>query len=204
YVVLTGIAPVSVKTIRVNGVELMPTWTTVTQWSLRLALSSGTNTLNVEGLDRLGNVVTNGTDSLRITYTGTPALPADSLVINELMYHPAVPDTEFIEIYNRSPTTAFDLTGYRLDGLDFTFVPGTVIAPTGFVVVAKSRLAFGKAYGFGILVAGEFGGRFDPAGETIRLIQPGPTAGSEQVIDAVTYDNDPPWPTAADGPGLAL
>jgi hypothetical protein len=204
FVVLTGTAPVSVKTIRVNGVASVPTWTTVTQWSLRLALSSGTNALTVDGLDRLGNVVTNGTDSLRIYYTGTPARPAESIVINELMYHPAGPDTEFVEIYNLSSTTAFDLTGYRLNGLDFTFSPGTVIAPTGFVVVVKSRLAFGKAFGFGIPVAGEFGGSFDRGGETISLIQPGPTPASDQVIDAVTYDDDSPWPAAADGTGPSL
>jgi hypothetical protein len=67
-----------------------------------------------------------------VTYTGAGAAPEAHLAINEIMYHPAVPDTEFLEIHNTSTTHAFDLTGFRLRGVDFDFEPGTIIEPNGF------------------------------------------------------------------------
>jgi fibronectin type 3 domain-containing protein len=202
-VMLTGTAPIGVRTIKVNGVEYSVTWTSVTQWSLTLALDSGLNMLLVQGFDRLGNLVSTASMTNRLTFTGTNALPEDSLVINEIMYNPAVPGAEFVELYNRSATTAFNLANYRFNGLDFTFPHGTLISPGGFLIIVKDRSAFGQTYGFGIPIAGEFDGSLDNGGETLSLVRPG-LGGGEEMIDVVTYDDDPPWPAQADGTGPSL
>src|SRR6059058_1451641 len=50
-VTLTGTAPIDVRAITINGVSYPVTWTAVTRWSMAVALSAGTNTLVVHGLD---------------------------------------------------------------------------------------------------------------------------------------------------------
>jgi hypothetical protein len=68
-------------------------------------------------------------------------------------------------------------------------------------VVVKDLIAFGRAYGAAPFVVGQYGGSFDEGGETISLIQRGATPAEDRVIDVVGYDDDPPWPAAADGTG---
>src|SRR5207247_8389559 len=112
--------------------------------------------------------------------------------INEIMYHPAVSNAAYIELYNSSSLVAFDLSTWRLDGLDYTFPAGTVISPKQFLIVAKNRAVFASTYGSSIPVIGEFNGNFDPDGEKIALVKPGATPDLEEVIDAVRYDAIPP------------
>src|SRR5204863_2065126 len=80
---LSGTAPIEVKGIRVNGVEYPVTWTSVTNWSLRLVLGAGQNSITLEGYDPSGTVLTNHTDSINITYNGTVGSPDGQVVINE-------------------------------------------------------------------------------------------------------------------------
>ena len=120
------------------------------------------------------------------------------------MYRPPTPDAEFIELFNNSSSSVFDLSNFRLNGADFTFAPGTIILPNGFVVIAKDRTVFGATYGGSIPIAGVFAGRLDNGGETLTLLEPGPTADQEIVVARVRYDNVPPWPALADGTGASL
>ena len=204
YITLTGTAPVTVKTIEINGVEYPVTWTGVTTWTLNYALGPGSNALTIQGYDLRGNPIAGASDTITVTYTGPTELPQDKLVINEIMYNSAVPDGGFIEIYNRSTTVAFDLSNYRLNGADFTFDEGTIVQPGAYLVIAKDRAAFAAIYGSSIPVAGVYHGTLDNGGETLQIIQPGVTPDQDVVIDEVTYDNDPPWPGQADGFGPSL
>jgi len=199
---LTGTAPIAVKTIRINGVDYEVTWTSVNTWRVSVALAPGLSTLAVQGIDPKGNAVAGASDTIRVTFTGTPDAPENSLVINEIMYNPPTPGAEFVEILNRSTTTAFDLTGCRLNGADFNFAPGTVIAPGEFFVIAKDRRVFARVYGTAVPVRDEFNGSLDGGGETLSLVRIVGT--NEFVINRVTYDDDPPWPAAADGGGSSL
>ncbi len=203
-VTLTGNAPVQVKTIKINGVAYPVTWTSLTQWTLQYALGPGANALNLQAFDSYGNLIGGLSDSITITYTGVAQLPQDHLVINEIMYNPAAPDAEFIEIHNRSTLTAFDLSNYRLNGVGFNFPEGTIIPPNGFVLAVENHAAFLSAFGLGLPVAGVYSGALDNGGETLRLIRPGATPELDLLIDEVTYDDDPPWPVIADGFGPSL
>jgi hypothetical protein len=201
---LVGTAPLEVRTLVINGAPQPVIWTSVTNWSVKLALAGGTNTLTVQGLDRAGRLVTGATDTIRVNYTGLVESPEGRLVINEIMYHPAVPDAGYVEMHNTSTTSAFDLSGWRLRGADFTFPAGSVITPGGFLVVANDRVAFAAAYGGFVAVVGEFSGQLKNRGETLTLVQPGATPAEDRVVDQVTYDRAAPWPAAADGTGASL
>ncbi|HYV32141.1 MAG TPA: CotH kinase family protein, partial [Candidatus Binatia bacterium] len=201
---LTGTAPVTVHTITVNGAVYWPTWTTVNAWRLLIPVTAGPSVLNLAGLDRFGNVVSNATRAITVNYTGADELAEDNVVFNEIMYHPVIPGAGYVELFNRSTNYSFDLSGWRLHGVDFTFPAGTIIASRGLLVICQDRAAFATAYGWGIPVVGQFAGRLDNGGETLSLIQPGPTPGQDLVVDRVTYDDAPPWPAAADGQGASL
>src|SRR5678815_678252 len=141
YITLTGTAPVNVKWLQINGVTYDVNWTSVTQWSVTVVLQPGVNNLVVQGLDLNGQPIGSAFDSIRVTFTGTAELAEQSLVINEIMYHPADANAEFVEIYNCSLTSAFSLAGYRLEGVAFSFPSSAVILPDGFVVIAQDPLA---------------------------------------------------------------
>jgi len=204
YVTLTGTAPVDVRTIRVNGVAYDITWPSINAWTLRVPLSQSVNNLSLLAYDATGKLIAGLSDSITVTFTGSVELPQTYLAINEVMFNPATPNAEFVEIHNRSTLTTFDLSGYRLNGVDFIFPEGTVIPPNGFVVAVENLSAFQASYGFAPPVAGVYNGTLDNGGETLQLIKPGATPAADLLIDQVTYDDDAPWPTSADGFGPSL
>ncbi len=196
-VTLSGSAPVRVKTITVNGVAWPVTWSSLTGWTLRVPVSAATNSLQVAGLDLHGNLVTNTSFTVTAVVNVVPASPVGQLVFNEIMFHAARPDGEYVEIYNRSTNTTYDLSGWRVNGLDYTFPPGSFLAPRSYLVLAKNRSAFATAYDNGVSVFGEFGGELQLDGETLTLIQPGLTPAEEVVVDRVRYEGALLWPAAA-------
>ena len=203
-ITLTGTAPVEIKTIKVNGATFPVTWTSVNSWTLRYALPGPTNNLVIQGFDNKGNPVSEAFDNINVAFTGATEKAEDRLVINEIMYNPAVPDAEFVELHNTSRNFAFDLSYHRLSGIDFAFSEGTLIPPGGFLVIVKDPLIFAETYGNTIPVTGIYDGILDKRGETLSLVKRGVTATNDIVVESVTYDNDPPWPSAANGVGASL
>jgi hypothetical protein len=127
---------------------------------------------------------------------------AESLRITEIMYHPAdvddtEPNSEFIELRNVGDET-INLNLVRFtDGVDFTF--GEVELESGdFVLVVAGRAEFEEAYpDFDGLIAGEYEGRLDNAGEKIRLADAfGRTICEFKYQDA--------WYDITDGDGFSL
>ena len=203
-VTLTGTAPITVHTLTVNGVAVTPVWTTLHAWRITVPVMAGANALTIVGRDRYGNVISGASSTIAVTYTGVDDSPVGNIVINEIMYNPVIPEASFIELFNLSANTAFDLSGWRLNGIDFTFPSGTVLSNRGFLVICKNRTAFASAYGWGVPVLCEFDGHLDDGGETLSLIKPGATPAEDLLVDRVTYDDDPPWPPLADGLGPSL
>ncbi len=203
-ITLGGSAPVAVKTITVNSTAYPVTWTTVSNWTVRVVLAAGENNLTIEGMDRLGNPVVGASATLSATFTGADVSPVDVVVINEIMYNPLVPGSSFIELYNTSTTHSFDLSGWRLNGLDYTFPVGSVITNGQYLVLAKNTIALVNSLGNTVAVFDEFNGTLANDGETLTLSMPGSIPGEEIVVDRVTYDNLPPWPSAANGQGPSI
>jgi hypothetical protein len=125
-----------------------------------------------------------------------------NLVLGEIMYHPAAawPGTEFIEFVNigRVP---LDLTGVRFAaGLTFEFPPQTIVAAGGRVLVVENRAAFEAAYGPTPGIAGAYQpSNLSNGGELLQVVDDRGT-----VLESLTFDDVPPWPTEADGAGHSL
>jgi hypothetical protein len=203
-IVLSGTAPLEARTLLINGVPYPVSWTSVSNWSARVPLHAGLNTLSFTGLDAKGNPVASAAGTIRVTFTGVEELPQDRIALNEIHYHPAVAGSGFVELFNRSTTNAFDISGWRLSGAGFTFPSGAVLEPNSYAVVVEDLTSFTTAFGPMSSVVGEYGGRLQTGGETLSLIRPGGTPAEDVIIDQVTYDNLPPWPASADGLGYSL
>lgn len=201
---LTGRAPVGVATVTVNDVAYPLTWSSITNWSLQLMLTGGTNAFTVRGYDSQGNLLANATDSIVVNNTLPFERPQDFIRINEIMFDPRVPEAEFVELLNTSIYTTFDLSGWRFNGLDYEFPAATRMAPRSFLVLAKNRAACAAAYGTNVLVFGEYNGNLQANGETLTLVQPAQGTAGEVVVDKVRYSSDPPWTTNASGTGSSL
>jgi regulation of enolase protein 1 (concanavalin A-like superfamily) len=201
---ITGNAPFAVATIEVNGVPYLVKWTGYTTFSINVPLTQVTNTLVLVGKDLRGNPIPGTTDSITVTYNGAVPQARDFVSLNEIQYDPNLPNGSFIELFNRSTTTPFDLSNFRLEGVGYTFAEGAVIQPNSFLVLAKDRAAFSLAYGSTIPVFDVFPGSLDNGGETLRLVQPGGTPGTDVIITDVRYDQKLPWATNAAGFGPSL
>lgn len=137
----------------------------------------------------------------------TPNNPSDAqsfLVISEIMYHPADPnpDAEYIELMNISDTVTLDLSGVRFTaGIDFTFPPGSSLAPGARTLLVLDQPAFEAVHGTGLPVAGTFqnGSRLNNGSDRIKLED-----ANNSTIREFTYDDQVPWPVGADGNGYSL
>lgn len=200
---LSGTAPVDVRRFMVNGVEQSAVaFVSLSTWQLRVGLKQGANPITVEGYDRLGILV--ASDTITVTLSVAPPSPLGQLVINEIMYNPAVPDAGFVEIYNRSNTDSFDLRGWRMDGVGLTFPGGAIVKPGQHAVVAANLPVYQTTYGNAEMVLSEYPGALDDGGETLRLLMPGATTDTWVTVNEVAYDDGFPWPAQADGGGASL
>ena len=196
-VTLQGIAPVQVMSLTVNGETWPITWTGVTTWSLTLPVSAGNSVLIVRGYDRFGNFISGTSNTVNVVSTPPPPdSPVGNVVITEIMYNPPVPNGGFIELYNASTTTTFDLSGWEIDRPSYTFPPGSSIAPGAFLVLAQNRAAFASTYGATHPVFDTFIGNLLPDAQILTLIQPG---APDVIIDKVRYQSAAPWPTGTNG-----
>ena len=175
-VTLTGTAPVECSTLTVNGSPWRVTWTGVGAWQLQIALQAGSNTIVVAGLNEHGQPVAGSSETVNVVFAGVPDQARQKLVINEIMFQPAVPGASYVELYNLSATTAFDLSGWQWQGLSYTFPAGSIISPNSFLVLAGDSSAFASAYGAAAPFFDVFSGAVRP-GQLLALTQPGAMAG---------------------------
>ncbi|MCX8157923.1 MAG: lamin tail domain-containing protein [Verrucomicrobiae bacterium] len=196
-VTLTGTAPVTVQNILVNGVAWPVTWNSVSSWTLRLPVSAATNRLQITATDLRGRVLSNAAATVQAVVNVTPDSPAGNVIFTEIMAQPLQPGAEYVELFNRSVTTSFDMSGWRINGLDYTFPPGSYLAPRSYLVLVKNRWAYLAAYGLQAPLFDEYPGNLQAGGETLTLLMPGAEGGAEVVVDRVRYEGDLPWPAAA-------
>ncbi len=186
--VLEGDGWVDVRDIRLNGSpESLPvTWLDQNSWRITVPLGIGLNTVTLTAHDGRGIQV--GTDTVAITNTSTTeqAGPANT-VVSEIHYHPATPaEAEFVEVMNISPVNFVDLSGCLFTaGIDYSFPAGTVLSPGARLTISAMQFLNDTA--------------LNNAGERLRLEAPGGV-----IIKNFTFDDDPPWPAAADGLGPSL
>jgi len=138
--------------------------------------------------------------------TASAADPYLDVVISELMYNPpgtvSVGDedveNEYVELTNRGLQTV-DLGGWKIgDGIRYTFLGGTMIAPGARLVIAKVPTSAQTQYGItGVL--GPYDGQLDNDGERIELRN-----ADDGLVCEVEYNDEAPWPTGGDDDGRSI
>jgi len=120
----------------------------------------------------------------------------DSLRISEIMYHPADPNTEFIELQNiGGEAININLVKFT-KGIDFTFGDQT-LTPGQHIVIVQDQPFFEAQYGTGLNIAGQYIGRLDNDGDRIEFQD---AVGT--VIQNFKYEDN--WYELTDGPGFSL
>jgi hypothetical protein len=114
---------------------------------------------------------------------------ADTLIISEIMFHPASDNDaqEYIELHNVG-AGPLPLLGWKLtSGVGFEF-PAVIIPPGGYLIVAADPLVFEATHGAGSIVTGPWRGRLSNSGERIRIED---ALGKE--ADDITYSDQGDW-----------
>ncbi|MGQ9589817.1 MAG: lamin tail domain-containing protein [Planctomycetota bacterium] len=123
------------------------------------------------------------------------------VVVSEIHYRPSEGDEfEFLELHNWG-SQEVDLSGWRIsEGVRLRFPSGTKIAGGGYIVLCGFPSYVASWYGIpeSKLIAWE-GGSLDNAGERIVLRD-----ALGLLVDEVAYEDQTPWPAAADGTGPSL
>lgn len=131
------------------------------------------------------------------------------LIINEVMYNPAAGGSEFIELLSRT-NGPLDISGWTVEGAEFTFPSGTVVAANSFILLLRTNVTtvdgFRTRYEVPAAVP-IFGFEFilENGGEPLSISKPNelPTEPLIQV-EYVRYNNKLPWPVESDGKGPSL
>ncbi len=123
-----------------------------------------------------------------------------SIVINEIMVEPVSGhrDGEFIELYNKGDA-AVNLTSWAIEeGITFTFPPGTLLAPGGYLVIAANPTLTAAAFP-AATVLGPYAGNLSNSGEYIRVVD-----AWDNTVDEVHFHTGGDWPHLAAGGGSSL
>src|SRR5438067_7586707 len=141
------------------------------------------------------------------------------IVINEPIYNPISDDDDdqYIELYNKG-TNSMNLGGWQFTaGVNFTFPSNTIIAPAGYLVVARNATNLLAHYGnlnAGNTV-GNYTGKLSHNGERLALAMADPfvktnshgnlTTNTIYVVeDEVTFGAGGRWGQWASGGGSSL
>ncbi|MCL4176448.1 MAG: lamin tail domain-containing protein [Verrucomicrobia bacterium] len=138
------------------------------------------------------------------------------VVINEILYHPAWGQDEYVELKNIAATNVplYDplnpANTWSLSGFGFDLPTGVVLPPQGLLVISRlDPASFRAKYSVpaAVQVFGPTTGILQNDGENLELRRPdapNPDGVPYLTVDAVRYQDQAPWPIAADGEGAAL
>ncbi|HWN96270.1 MAG TPA: lamin tail domain-containing protein, partial [Methylomirabilota bacterium] len=167
--------------------------------------SHNTNQLTTAAFRDISTVTNPTTNTMRLASEPlSQSSRRTSLVISEIMYHPAERadgrNTEFVELFNTLGEPA-DISGYRLSGeVEYTFPPNTILPGGGFLVVARVPADLESIYGItGVLGPFANTNNLPNNSGTIRLRH-----RTGAVFIEANYSSDFPYPLAADGSGHSL
>jgi len=181
---LAGAAWINVKNIRQEGnpFELNVGWNSITNWSTKIKLASGTNYVIVQGIDFSGDVV--ATDTITIVSTALPG--AKGFVINEFLAINSIVNTDnfgdyddWIELYNAGTNSKNTAGLFLTDSLSLPtkwMMPDTNVAPGGFVLIWADNETNQGAFhaSFKLSGNGEEIGFYDDSTSAIHTITYGP------------------------------
>jgi len=130
-------------------------------------------------------------------------MPAQAIVINEIMYNPPGTEEEkyeWLELYN-DYAVPLDIGGWSFsNGITYTFPDRTIMQGKSYLVICADIASMQALYGISkSALRGPFEGRLDNGGERIALAD-----RNGAVMAHVRYRDREPWPAGADGTGHSL
>ncbi len=140
--------------------------------------------------------------NLRAEYI--PDSTAETIIINEINYHPSTnfDPGEWVELLNNADH-AINLADWIFKdssaGNGFTIPKGVVLQPGEFLVLCHDTSLFRDCFPEAGKISGNFGFNLSNSGESIRIYDQ-----FGDLIDAVDYTDEMPWPTLPDGSGPTL
>jgi hypothetical protein len=123
------------------------------------------------------------------------------VVINEILYRARYYNIEFVELKNNL-YRALDLSGWRLENEAheaYVLPRGSIVEPLGYLVLSRDTRAVFEYYNIVNLAATDLPFSLDNGDDTLSLFD-----ASGELVDIVTYEDDPPWPLEPDGGGPSL
>ncbi|MBT4484621.1 MAG: T9SS type A sorting domain-containing protein, partial [Candidatus Latescibacteria bacterium] len=145
------------------------------------------------------------TDDLSVTaHFEADSSTLSTIVINEINYNSSSDfDTEdWIEFYNVGDS-AIDISNWIFKDDDdthkFVFSENTVIGPENYLVLCRDTSLFTTLFPDVPNYIGDMSFGLSSRGELIRIFD-----AHGEIVDSLTYDNNPPWSEAADGGGATL
>ena len=155
---------------------------------------SGARTKMLAGIEERRTQIANHTGGAEIP---TSQVAGRTLTITEVNYHPAPGGAEYLEVHNPS-STAVDISGWSVPALGLTARSGTVVPAQSYLTWTRDDAAFVATYGGSQLMAEQYPGALDDAGEEVSLFD------GARLVDTVSYSPSAPWPAGADGGGHSI
>ena len=141
----------------------------------------------------------------RFKSSGQPpqAVEPVPVVINEINYHSSesLDSGDWVELHNFGPAP-LEIAGWRLrdagNSPDFVLPPHLLLAGGGYVVLCRDSTDFRAVYPR-TDCTGNLPFGLSSRGDHLTLL-----TDLQEIIDAVAYDERPPWPTEPNGTGYTL
>ena len=142
----------------------------------------------------------------RFTPSGQPPSQPRPLpvVINEINYNSSetLDSGDWVELHNFG-STSLDISGWRLRDAGnppyFDLPPDVLLDGDGYVVLCRDSTAFREAYPRVGGCIGDFPFGLSSRGDHLTLL-----TDLGRIVDAVAYDERPPWPREPNGEGFTL
>ena len=175
---------------------------------LRAIPAAGYRFVRWEGLSQSSStdiqITLNENSQIRALFEPIVSTQTSEVVINEINYNAAddKDSDDWVELYNPNDYP-IDLSYWFFSDSDdahrYYFARGSLLEEGGFRVLVRKPEEFAAVYPNVSVAEGPIGFGFAGSGELLRLFN-----SQGQLIDSVRYDDQSPWPVAADGQGASL
>ncbi|MBU94454.1 MAG: hypothetical protein CL669_02540 [Balneola sp.] len=175
---------------------------------LRAIPAAGYRFVHWEGLSNSNSpniqVTLDKNSEIQAIFEPITSTQTSEVVINEIHYNasPTQDSDDWVELHNPNDYPV-DLSYWFFSDSDdahrYYFAPGSLLAGGGFRVLMRKPQDFIAVYPTVTVAEGPIGFGLAGSGELLRLFN-----AQEQLVDSVRYDDESPWPTAADGQGASL
>ncbi|MBO6587383.1 MAG: CotH kinase family protein [Gracilimonas sp.] len=160
--------------------------------------------VEASGTDTEADITIESEASLTAVFKRNDLSDDTPVVINEINYNSAedFDPEDWIEFYNNTESN-IDLGGWYFSDSDdehiYTFADGTIVESGGFLVLTRDSTLFTSLFPEVNNYVGDLDFGFAGSGELVRLFN-----NTGDIVDQLTYSDDPPWPAEADGEGATL